>query len=84
MRPIDADANIETIIETMKKCAENPEDKYALLCYRYAKMVLEEAPTVEPVPPWHRVEEELPDIGKNVLVWDAGCCWLATREDDEI
>ena len=57
MRLIDADANIET----MKKCAENPEDKYALLCYRYAQMVLEEAPTVEPVPPWHRVEDELPE-----------------------
>ena len=54
MRLIDADANIET----MKKCAENPEDKYALLCYRYAQRVLEEAPTVEPASPWHRVEEK--------------------------
>lgn len=57
MRLIDADANIET----MKKCAENPEDKYALLCYRYAQRVLEEAPTVEPVPRWHRVEDDPPD-----------------------
>ena len=60
MRLIDADANIET----MKKCAENPEDKYALLCYRYAQRVLEEAPTVEPDSPWHRVEEEMPNDGE--------------------
>lgn len=53
MRPIDADA----IIEVMKKCAENPENAQALLCYRYAQRILEEAPTVEPSPPWHRVEE---------------------------
>ena len=60
MRLIDADANIET----MKKCAENPEDKYALLCYRYAQRVLEEAPTVEPASPWHRVEEPPKYSGK--------------------
>ena len=64
MRLIDADANIET----MKKCAENPEDKYALLCYRYAQRVLEEAPTVEPVPPCHRVEEP-PKKTSKYLVW---------------
>lgn len=56
MRLIDADA----IIEVMKKCAENPENKQALLCYRYTQRILEEAPTVEPFAPWHRVEDELP------------------------
>ena len=56
-RLIDADANIET----MKKCAENPENEQALLCYRYAQRILEEAPTVEPASPWHRVEEDPPN-----------------------
>lgn len=64
MRLIDADANIET----MKKCADNPEDKYALLCYRYAQRILEEAPTVEPVSPWHRVEEPPEEDGKYVAI----------------
>lgn len=56
MRLIDADANIET----MKKCAENPENEQALLCYRYAQRILEEAPTVLAAPRWVRCEEELP------------------------
>ena len=59
MRLIDADANIET----MKKCAANPESEQALLCYRYTQRILEEAPTVEPASPWHRVEDELPNSG---------------------
>ena len=59
MRLIDADANIET----MKKCAENPENAQALLCYRYAQRILGEAPTVEPASPWHRVEEEPENTG---------------------
>ena len=53
MRLIDADA----IIEVMKKCAENPENEQALLCYRYTQRILEEAPTVEDASPWHRVED---------------------------
>ena len=66
MRLIDADANIET----MKKCAENPENEHALLCYRYTQRILEEAPTVEPASPWHRVEEELPESNDAVnVVW---------------
>lgn len=63
MRLIDADANIET----MKKCAENPENAQALLCYRYAQRILGEAPTVEPASPWHRVEDELPPKATWVL-----------------
>ena len=63
MRLIDADANIET----MKKCAENPENAQALLCYRYAQRILEEAPTVEPASPWHRVEDGLPPKATWVL-----------------
>lgn len=60
MRLIDADANIET----MKKCAANPESEQALLCYRFAQRILEEAPTVEPASPWHRVEDKLPESGE--------------------
>jgi hypothetical protein len=65
MRLIDADANIET----MKKCAENPENEQALLCYRYTQRILEESPTVEPASPWRRVEDELPKPNRNVLWW---------------
>ena len=49
MRLIDADANIET----MKKCATNPENEQALLCYRFAQRILEEAPTVDAEPVRH-------------------------------
>ena len=59
MRLIDADANIET----MKKCAANPESEQALLCYRFTQRILEEAPTVEPASPWHRVEDNPPKPG---------------------
>lgn len=45
MRLIDADANVET----MKKCVANPENEQALLCYRFAQRILEEAPTVDAV-----------------------------------
>ena len=72
MRLIDADANIET----MKKCAENPEDKYALLCYRYAQRMLEEAPTVEPASPWHRVEEPPKDA------CDCLVCWTTIHDEE--
>ena len=65
MRLIDADA----IIEVMQKCAENPENKQALLCYLYTQRILEEAPTVEPFAPWHRVEDELPEKEGDYLVW---------------
>lgn len=59
MRLIDADANIET----MKKCAENPESEQALLCYRFAQRILEEAPTVPTAPRWVRCEENPPKQG---------------------
>ena len=69
MRLIDADANIET----MKKCAENPENAQALLCYRYAQRILGEAPTVEPASPWHRVEEPPKEEGRYwFAVWFDG------------
>lgn len=76
MRLIDADA----IIEVMKKCAENPENEQALLCYRYTQKILEEAPTVEPASPWHRVEEP-PKIGVPVLVTFIGYNSGETRCD---
>ncbi len=63
-RLIDADANIET----MKKCAANPENEQALLCYRFAQRILEEAPTVEPAPRWHRVEDPPKEDGKYVAI----------------
>ena len=64
MRLIDADA----IIEVMQKCAENPENKQVLLCYRYTQRILEEAPTVEPFAPWHRVEEPPKEYGNYLAV----------------
>ena len=63
MKLIDADA----IIEVMKKCAENPENEQALLCYRYTQRILEEAPTVEPASPWHRVEEPPKENGRYLV-----------------
>ena len=68
MRLIDADA----IIKVMQKCAENPENKQALLCYRYTQRILEEAPTVEPFAPWHRVEDGLPKDGQECIVAYSG------------
>lgn len=83
MRLIDAEA----IIEVMKKCAENPENAQALLCYRYAQRILEEAPTVEPASPWHRVEEPQKEHGPFLCAaktkrngqthWFFELCWYA-------
>ena len=67
MKPIDADP----IIEVMKKCAGNPENAQALLCYRYTQRILEEAPAIELISPWHKVEDELPDKYTQCLVVDA-------------
>lgn len=67
MKPIDADP----IIEVMKKYAGNPENAQVLLCYRYTQRILEEAPPVELIPPWHKVEDELPDKYTQCLVVDA-------------
>lgn len=72
MRLIDADA----IIEVMKKCAENPENAQALLCYRYAQRILEEAPTVEPSPPWHRVEEPPKDGQECIVAYSGPTDWI--------
>lgn len=33
--------------------------------------------------PWHRVEDELPEIGKAVVVSIYGDMWVATRLDDK-
>ena len=41
---------------------------------------LEDFPTASP---WHRVEEELPEIGKTVVVSIYGDMWVATRLDDK-
>ena len=43
----------------------------------YAEQV-DDAPTVEPASPWHRVEEELPDLLQFVVVCnDEGKCVVA-------
>lgn len=57
-------------------------DKIMHGLYR-AKQAVKEAPTIT-ASPWHRVEDELPEIGKSVLVFDSGYYWLATRTDDEV
>ena len=44
---------------------------------------IDKQPTIT-APRWRRVEEELPEIGKSVLVCDSGYYWLATRTDDEV
>lgn len=81
MRPIDADA----IIEVMKKCAENPENAQALLCYRYAQKILEEAPTVESSYPWHRTEDTPEEDGWYMLCflsrWKNDCWWIPKFPD---
>ena len=75
-RLIDEDAVKRRMHETM-----DYQDLYLPVHF---EMCMNDAPTVEPASPWHRVEEKLPDIGKLVLVWNAGDCWLATRTDDEV
>jgi hypothetical protein len=85
MRPIDADKLFRNI--PLKVCVPCPfgEEKECKDCVveNVMKMV-DDAPTVEAASPWHRVENELPEIGKSVLVWDSGYYWLATRTDDEV
>ena len=81
MRLIDADANIET----MKKCAENPESEQALLCYRYAQRILEEAPTVPAAQRWVRCEEPPKEDGWYMLCylskWKDGSWWIPKYPD---
>lgn len=78
MRPIDADANIET----MKKRSANPENEQALLCYRFTQRILEEAPTVEPASPWHRVDEP-PDIDEYVHAFDGAFVGMASFDGEK-
>ena len=79
MRLIDADALIPTEVHTVVVLKDGREQLESVL---YAEQV-DDAPTVEPASPWHRVEEELPEIGKTVVVSIYGDMWVATRLDDK-
>jgi hypothetical protein len=59
MRLIDADALIQTEVHTVVVLKDGREQLESVL---YAEQV-DDAPTVEPASPWHRVEDELPDDG---------------------
>lgn len=63
MRLIDADALIPTQVHTVVVLKDGREQLESVL---YAEQV-DDAPTVEPASPWHRVEEELPKYGQDVL-----------------
>ena len=66
MRLIDADA--------LKKKTKAPDkNNFTVFVEEVLNGLIDEAPTVEFVSPWHRVEEELPPPNKTVLVckiWD--------------
>ena len=83
MRLIDADA----IIEVMQKCAENPENKQALLdeCLNHYEVGNIEqnctmdwiCKTVRNFPaasPWHRVEEPPKESGEYIVAYHP-CYW---------
>ena len=64
MRLIDADA-LERAYDdkyTLGDCGRRERDDVV--------DALRDAPTVEPAPPWHRVEGELPHENTNVLFYD--------------
>jgi hypothetical protein len=70
MRPIDADKLFRDI--PLKVCVPCPfgEEKECRDCVIEKVMeMVDDAPTVEPASPWHRVEEELPEPHEYVL-----CC----------
>lgn len=63
-RLIDADALIPTQVHTVVVLKDGREQLESVL---YAEQV-DDAPTVEPASPWHRVEDGLPEPHKEVLV----------------
>ena len=63
MRLIDADALIPTQVHTVVVLKDGREQLESVL---YAEQV-DDAPTVEPASPWHRVENELPPKATWVL-----------------
>ncbi len=34
--------------------------------------------------PWHRVEDELPEIGHSILIWAGGVAMIGKRTDDDM
>ena len=68
MRMIDADALRETWV-----CQPGHDFEPSSFVYS-----IDNAPTVEPASPWHRVEEEMPDLLQFVVVCnDEGKCVVA-------
>lgn len=63
MRLIDEDAVKRRMHETM-----DYQDLYLPVHF---EMCMNDAPTVEPVSPWHRVEERLPDDSRDVIIFTA-------------
>lgn len=61
MRLIDADALRETWV-----CQPGHDFEPSSFVYS-----IDNAPTVEPASPWHRVEERLPDDSRDVLIFTA-------------
>lgn len=80
MRLIDADALIPTEVHTVVVLKDGREQLESVL---YAEQV-DDAPTVEPASPWHRVEEELPEIGHSILIWAGGVAMIGKRTDDDM
>lgn len=61
MRPIDADALREIWV-----CQPGHDFEPSSFVYS-----IDNAPTVEPASPWHRVEERLPDDSREVIIFTA-------------
>lgn len=73
MRLIDADALDKRIYNDVPISTFGSIRRMAAV-----RELIEEAPTVEPASPWHRVEEEMPDLLQFVVVCnDEGKCVVA-------
>ena len=72
MRLIDADALIPTQVHTVVVLKDGREQLESVL---YAEQV-DDAPTVEPASPWHRVEEP-PKSACDCLM-----CWTTIHDDE--
>lgn len=72
MRLIDADALIPTQVHTVVVLKDGREQLESVL---YAEQV-DDAPTVEPASPWHRVEEPPKDA------CDCLVCWTTIHDEE--
>ena len=92
MRPIDADSLMEKLngiwdcndmtFAPVDGCCIDADCKSCRWreTIEYVKRLVQNQTTITP---WHRVEEELPEIGKAVVVSIYGDMWVATRLDDK-